>query len=150
MKKFNTESISRYINYLCREGISFLGSEYKEHNIGAGQYQFLLCLYVQDGITQEKLTEKIGVDKSATTRAITKLEQAGYIKRVMNEKDKRKYHIYLTDYAKNNKDKIISVSKRWENSLVKELTDEEIEQLYHIFRKMTNNKLNNDFNEESI
>lgn len=150
MKKFKTESISRYINYLYREGVSFLGSEYKEYNIGAGQYQFLVYLYVKDGITHEELTEKIGVDKAATTRAIAKLEQAGYIKRVMDEKDKRRYYIFLTEYAKQNKDKIVSVSKRWENNLVEELTDEEIEQLYNIFRKMTRNKLNNDFNEESI
>lgn len=150
MKKFNTESISRYINYLYREGVSFLGSEYKEYDIGAGQYQFLVYLYVKDGITHEQLTDKIGVDKAATTRAIAKLEQAGYIRRVIDEKDKRKYHIFLTEYAKKNKDNIINVSKRWENSLIENLSNEEIDQLYDIFRKITNNKLNNDFNEESI
>ncbi|MGG7078597.1 MarR family winged helix-turn-helix transcriptional regulator [Clostridium sardiniense] len=150
MKRFKTESISRYINYLYRQGVSFLGNEYKDYNIGAGQYQFLLYLYMKDGITQDELTHKIGVDKAATTRAITKLEENGYVKRVHDEKDKRKHHIFLTEYSKKNKEEIINVSKKWENGLVEELTKEEIEQFYYLLRKITKNELKDDFNEETI
>ncbi|MEG0843519.1 MAG: MarR family transcriptional regulator [Romboutsia sp.] len=150
MKKFKTESISRYINQLYRKGISFLGKEYKEFNIGAGQYQFLVYLYMKEGITHDELTEKIGVDKSATTRAILKLEEAGYIKKVQDSEDKRKYYIFLTKYAKENREIIINASKKWENELIGELTREELEQFYYLFRKITKNISNEDFNEEII
>lgn len=112
MKKYKTESISRYINQFYRQGVSFLGKEYKEYNIGAGQYQFLVYLYIRDGLTHEELTEKIAVDKAATTRAIVKLEESGYIKKVQDTKDKRKYYIFLTDYAKANRESIINVSRK--------------------------------------
>lgn len=150
MKKYKTESISRYINQLYRQGVSFLGKEYKEYNIGAGQYQFLVYLYMKDGITHDELTEKIGVDKAATTRAIVKLEESGYIKKIQDKKDKRKYYIYLTDFAKDNRENIINKSKKWENELVGELTDEELKQFYYLFRKITKNTSNDDFIKETI
>lgn len=150
MKKYKTESISRYINQFYRQGVSFLGKEYKEYNIGAGQYQFLVYLYMKDGITHDELTEKIGVDKAATTRAIVKLEEYGYIKKIQDSKDKRKYYIFLTDYAKSNRENIINVSKKWENEIVGELTDKELEQFYYLFRKITKKSQYDYFIEENI
>lgn len=150
MKKYKTESISRYINQFYRQGVSFLGKEYKEYNIGAGQYQFLVYLYMKDGLTHEELTEKIAVDKAATTRAIVKLEECGYIKKVQDSKDKRKYYIFLTDYAKANRESIINVSKKWENEIVGELTKEELEQFYYLFRKISKKSHYDDFIEENI
>lgn len=150
MKKYKTESISRYINQFYRQGVSFLGKEYKEYNIGAGQYQFLVYLYMKDGITHDELTEKIGVDKAATTRAIVKLEEYGYIKKIQDSKDKRKYYIFLTDYAKSSRENIINVSKKWENEIVGELTDKELEQFYYLFRKITKKSQYDYFIEENI
>ncbi|MEG0578006.1 MAG: MarR family transcriptional regulator [Bacilli bacterium] len=150
IKKYETESISRYINQLYRQGISFLGKEYKEYNIGAGQYQFLVYLYMQDGITHDQLTANIGVDKAATTRAIVKLEEAGYIKRIQDKKDKRKYKIFLTEYAEKNREVIINTSKKWEKELTEELTEEELKQFYCLFRKVTKSKLEDTFKEEKI
>lgn len=150
MKKFQTESISRYINHLYRKGVSFLGSAYKDYNIGAGQYQFLVYLYMNDGITHEELTEKIGVDKAATTRSLAKLEEFGYIKREKDKDDKRKQKIYLTEYAKSQREEIVSVSRTWEQELVGNLSEEELAQLYYLFRKMTNSELNEDYKSENI
>lgn len=150
MRKYETESISRYINQLYRQGIAFLGKEYKVYNIGAGQYQFLVYLYMKDGITHDQLTEKIGVDKAATTRAIVKLEESGYVKRIQDTKDKRKYFIFLTDYAKANREDIINTSRKWEKELTEQLTQEELEQFYYLFRKVTNRPLEELFSEERI
>lgn len=150
MKKYETESISRYVNQLYRQGIVFLGKEYKEYNIGAGQYQFLVYLYMMDGLTHDELTYKIGVDKAATTRAIVKLEESGYIKRVQDVNDKRKYYIFLTDYAKEKRVEIINKSKKWEIEITKELTEQELEQFYYLFRKATKTKPESVFIEEKI
>ncbi|MGL4913103.1 MAG: MarR family winged helix-turn-helix transcriptional regulator [Romboutsia sp.] len=150
MKKYETESISRYINQLYRKGISFLGKEYKEYGIGAGQYQFLVYLYIKDGLTHEELTEKIGVDKAATTRAIVKLEDVGYITRVQDESDKRKYYIYLTEYAKEKRHEILEISKKWEAELTSELSEETLEQLYSVFRTMTKTTEVKEFKDEEI
>lgn len=150
MQKFETESISRYINYLHRQGVSTLCNSYKLYNIGAGQYQFLVYLFMKDGITHEELTHKIGVDKATTTRALKKLEDYGYITRHCDPLDKRKYYIYLTEYAKSHKNKILEIAKAWEMQLVEELSPNELEQLYLLLRKISKNSLLDDFHQENF
>lgn len=150
MKQYETESISRYINQLYRKGIAFLGKEYKEYKIGAGQYQFLVYLYIKDGLTHDELTEKIGVDKAATTRAIVKLEETGYITKVQDENDKRKYYIYLTGYAKEKRKEILDISRRWEAELTSDLSKEALEELYSIFRIMAKTTEIKEFKDEEI
>lgn len=150
MKKYETESISRYINQFYRQGIAFLGKEFKEYGIGPGQYQFLIYLYIRDGLTHETLTEKIGVDKAASSRAISKLEDMGYIVRKQDSHDKRKYYIYLTDYAKEKRDDILAISRKWEQALTGGLSQEQLEQLYNIFRIMADSSNSNHFTEEEV
>lgn len=150
MKQYETESISRYINFCYRRGIAFLGKEYKSYGIGAGQYQFLIYLYMRDGLTHDELTEKIGVDKASTTRALLKLEETGYITKVQDVKDKRKYYIYLTAYAKQQRTTILNISRNWEKELTQNLSSEELLQLYTIFRKIVTPSPIDDFKEEQI
>lgn len=97
---------------------------------------------MDDGISHDTLTERVSVDKATTTRAIKKLEIAGYVRLELNKNDKRKYHIFLTDKAKELKDEIFQVYYLWEELLVKSLSEEEIENLLCTFKKMYENGLN--------
>lgn len=137
MKKYETEGIGRYISYLYRLGAGFLSKEYDQYEIGFGQYQFLLRLYLKDGVSHEDLTEQVCVDKATTTRAIKKLEEKGYVELMANEKDKRKYHIYLTKKALEQKEEILDISKKWEKQLTDGLNQEELDQLFYLLRKIT-------------
>lgn len=139
MKLYDNESIGRYISHFYRMGNSFLCKKYKEYDIGAGQYQFLIQLYLKDGLSHDELTEKMSVDKATTTRAIMKLEESGYVKRALNENDKRKYHIYLTKKAMDKKEEILNVSALWEERLTGPLDKEEHEYLMGILRKIAKN-----------
>ncbi len=148
MKQYETEGIGRYISYLHRLGANFLSKEYDQYEIGFGQYQFLLRLYLEDGVGHDELTEQICVDKATTTRAIKKLEEKGYVKLVPNEKDKRKYHIYLTEKALEQKEEILEISRRWERQLIEGLEQEELNQLFYLLRKMTRYNSGHLFEEE--
>ncbi|MGL5381332.1 MarR family winged helix-turn-helix transcriptional regulator [Clostridium sp.] len=150
MKMYETESISRYINQFYRQGLSYLGKEYKDYGIGAGQYQFLVYLYIKDGLTHDELTEKIGVDKAITTRVISKLMSEGYIEKVQDNQDKRKFYIYLTDYAKEKREAILDISKKWEKELIKDISEDELIQLYKILRKMSKSENIYTFCDEEI
>ncbi|MGL4738434.1 MAG: MarR family winged helix-turn-helix transcriptional regulator [Cellulosilyticaceae bacterium] len=136
MKRYETESIGRYISHFHRLGAAFLAKEYEKYHIGSGQYQFLIQLYLQDGISHDELTEKVSVDKGTTTRAIKKLEEAGYVTTVVNQQDKRKYHIFLTTKAQEICEEIMEVSKKWNHQLVGSLSQEELDTLFTLLRKM--------------
>lgn len=137
----NTEqSIGSYISSFYRLGVGFLSKEYKSYGIGSGQYQFLFLLYNEDGISHDVITEKMAVDKATTTRAINKLEKEGYVKCVLNEQDKRKYKIFLTDKALERKDEILEVGSKWEKKLIDELSSEEVHNLKNILKKISNSQ----------
>lgn len=134
------QSMANYISSFYRLGASFLSKEYKDYGIGSGQYQFLFSLYIEDGVSHDKLTEKMSVDKATTTRAIMKLEEEGYVKKELDEKDKRKYKIFLTDKAKDKKEEILSIGSDWEQRLIGCLEPEEFKCLEYIFKKIANNQ----------
>ncbi|MGL4345611.1 MAG: MarR family winged helix-turn-helix transcriptional regulator [Cellulosilyticaceae bacterium] len=136
MKLYETESIGRYIGHLHRLGATFLSKEYEKYHIGSGQYQFLIQLYLQDGISHDELTDKVSVDKGTTTRAIKKLEEAGYVTTAVNQQDKRKYHIYLTPKALEIRDEVLEISLKWNEQLVGSLSPDELDLLYTLLRKM--------------
>lgn len=134
------QSMGSYISSFYRLGASFLSKEYKDYGIGSGQYQFLFSLYLEDGVSHDKLTEKMSVDKATTTRAIMKLEEEGYVKRVLDENDKRKYKIFLTDKAVEKKEEILNIGSKWEQQLIGCLEPEEFKSLEEIFKKISKNQ----------
>ncbi|MEG0320481.1 MAG: MarR family transcriptional regulator, partial [Niameybacter sp.] len=95
-----------------------------------------------------ELTERISIDKANTTRAIKKLEETGYIEMKVNEQDKRKYHIFLTEKALVAKDEILAISFRWNDHLVGMLSQDELDTLYILLRKIARNNPGYFFEEE--
>ncbi|MGL4337216.1 MAG: MarR family winged helix-turn-helix transcriptional regulator [Turicibacter sp.] len=136
MKLYESESIGRYVSHFHRNGVRYLTEKYEKYGIGFGQYQFLIQLYLKDGLSHEELTELISVDKATTTRAIKKLQELGYVDILLNQKDKRKYCIYLTEKATVIKDEFLDISQTRENELVGSLSKEELNTLYDLLRKV--------------
>jgi len=64
--------------------------------LGHGRYLYLFGLYIADGRKQQELADIIGIDKAAVTRALARLEQNGYVRRVADEYDRRVTRVYLT------------------------------------------------------
>ena len=113
MKQITREPISYYIGHLYRLGASYLTSKYAPYNMGFGQYQFLMQLYQQDGLSHEELTARLHVDKSTTTRAIEKLHKEQYVSIEQQKTDKRKYRIHLPPVAKERQGEILRISQEW-------------------------------------
>ena len=141
MNLYDNETVSKYLSFFHKIGVSFLSNAYEKYEIGVGQYQFLIQLYLNDGLSHDALTETVSVDKATTTRAIKKLQESGYVKLELHEKDKRKYHIYLTEKATSLKNEIFDVYYLWEEELVKSLSEEEVKTLLSLFKKMYENGL---------
>ncbi|MGL5244606.1 MAG: MarR family winged helix-turn-helix transcriptional regulator [Sarcina sp.] len=130
------ECLGKYISMLYRQGRAFLTKEFNSIGIGSGQYLFLLQLYKEDGITQEELSETLLIDKGTTARAIRKLEEEGFVRRIKNESDKRSNKIYLTEKAKKNKQSVFNILNKWEDILIKDLTSEETDIVKKGLRKI--------------
>lgn len=135
------ETIGKYISMLYRAGNAFFNKHMEPHNIGSGQYPFILSLYFSGGITQEELSCKLSVDKGTTAKAIKKLIEEGYVKREVDEKDKRAYKVYLTEEGRKATAYIFKVLNSWNDILTSDFSKEEKELALKLLKRMFENKV---------
>src|SRR5512138_3362543 len=88
------------IAHIYRSHVAYMARELEAYRVGSGQFEVLLFLFHEDGISQEKLSKALKVSKSTSTRAIQSLEKEGYVYRQRDENDLRAYRVYLTEKGK--------------------------------------------------
>jgi len=135
-------SLGRLLSLLHRYFHIYLSEELLPYNIGKGQALFLLSLYHLEGATQEELAGYLHIDKSTTARAIDRLQDAGYVKKVPKKNDLRSKQVFLTPLAKKIEPRIIEILERWTKVLSEDLTGEEFDQALKLLEKMTGNAIN--------
>jgi DNA-binding MarR family transcriptional regulator len=136
----NIESMGRYISILYRSGKMYINSKCEKYNIGNGQYLFLLFLSHSEGVTQEEMSCKLFIDKGTTAKAVKRLEDEGYIKRQVDDKDKRAYKVYLTEEGRKVTTEISKVLNDWNNTLTSDFNEEEKKIALNLLQRMLENK----------
>lgn len=92
-------SITRQVIFTARQSQLCIGSRMEKYGITAAEEPFFMAIQSHAGAAQETLTSLVGVDKAATTRAISSLERKGYLIRHQDEEDRRQKRIYATEKA---------------------------------------------------
>jgi len=105
------------ISSISRAHLRYLFQEIEKHGITGGQYQFLLGLSKQDGITQEELARNFHMNQSTITRAMRKLEDAGMVIRRTDNNNRRKNIITVTDNGRQVTSKIQLAEEKWEENI---------------------------------
>lgn len=139
MKKNNCDNIGKYISQIYRKGRIFISKGLEEHNIGQGQFMYLLELYIEDGRNQEELAEVLKIDKGTTARAIKKLEENGFVRREKDENDKRSNRVYLTEEGKGVKNDIFFILNQWDEKMSEQLNKEERELMIKLLKRVCSN-----------
>jgi DNA-binding MarR family transcriptional regulator len=121
----NKNSLARWISLLHRYGHMYVGKQLKRYSMGKGHYIILNALYKKDGARQEQLADYLKIDKGTIAKVIKKLEDEGYIVRIVDEKDKRAYNVYLTEKALVVKPMIRKAMEDWTDILFSGFSEEE-------------------------
>lgn len=132
-------SPGKFISVLHRYSQRYITKELEKLNIGSGQYIFLLCLYKKDGVSQECLSEALGIDKGTTARAISHLVKEGYLTREVDPEDRRLYRVFLTEQAISVKPQLRAVLLEWRDILLKGFSETEKDTALEILDKMAAN-----------
>ena len=88
------------------------------------------------GISQDKLAQKICINKSNVARQAAILEEDGFIIRKPSESDKRCTELYPTEKTLELMPRITGILECWDQCLTQELTDEEITMVTAILERM--------------
>ena len=133
-------SIGKYLSITHRAHTSLVDKKFKERfNLSHGQVFILINIYRDEGICQHRLCEEYNLDKSGVGRILKKLEDKNLVTRKSDPEDKRKKLIYLTDKAKNMKEDFKKLLKEIEEQMRQGLTEQEIETVNTILKKIYNN-----------
>lgn len=135
------ESIAKWISVLHRQFQIYLNRELKDYDINSSEYIFLVNLYEEDGVSQEKLSASLYIDKAATARAIRRLEQLGYVNRKRDPNDSRSNLVTLTSKGMEMKKFIKSKLTYWTQTISEGLTPEETEEMVRKIKHMSRNAL---------
>lgn len=92
--------ILREIGMIARALDSISNIEFKDLDLTRGQYLYLVRIYENPGIIQEKLAEMIKVDRTTVARAIKKLEMQGFIQKLPDEQNKKIKKLFPTEKGK--------------------------------------------------
>ncbi|MCY6485020.1 MarR family transcriptional regulator [Clostridium aestuarii] len=136
---YSNKSIGKNISILHRFSQAYIVRKLREYNIGSGQYPFLITLLKNDGISQEEVSHMLHIDKGTTARAIKKLEEQGYVYRIVDEEDKRVYKVYVTEKAQDVKKSLFKALEAWRDVLMKNFNEDEKKKTVQILEKMTEN-----------
>lgn len=130
---------ARFITLLFRMFTLYLNQEMPKFKIGTGQYIFLAELFDKDGRSQDDLTRSTFLDKANTARALKKLEELGYVRRVCDTGDQRVKHAYLEPAAREIEAEFWQILLKWSEILSRDLPEQRQEQLLHDLETMADN-----------
>lgn len=104
-----------------------------------GQFMYILCICDHEGLSQEKLSAELQIDKGSVARTVSALEKQGFIERVPSTEDRRQNRLLPTEKAREAYVKITQVIRRQEARLVKNLSEIEEDLLRSLLDKIIEN-----------
>lgn len=111
--------------------------------ITVGDEPYYTALAYEDGLSQEELTQRLCVDKSATARAVKALETKGFIRREVDSLDKRNKRLYLTKEAKSTHESLVKELIEYNKELTSDWTKEQYDFVYQSL-EMLESKFNDE------
>lgn len=121
--------------------IARCGAQYKADNLNPLGLKGCHASYLAEicscpGISQDRLAQRICINKSNVARQAAILEEDGFILRKPSPADKRVMELYPTEKTLELLPKITAITSRWEHCLTDDMTQEEVQVITGILKRM--------------
>lgn len=110
---------------LFRAHFNLTDEHLKREGLYHGQPYIIISLYHNDGQSLKELTACRNVKASTTTTMVSRMEKLGLVKKVADEKDRRKTRVYLTDKGREKYKSIINVNNELDEICFEGFSDEQ-------------------------
>lgn len=125
---------------IARRGRSiFLNDRLEPLGLSAGQFPVLMLLARKQNIIQETLVRHYHLDKGTIARAVRKLEDAGYIRRITDPDNRRAVRLFLTEKGEQVIPLLQAINHEWETRISSGLTTEEQATLRRLMKTVAQN-----------
>jgi DNA-binding MarR family transcriptional regulator len=134
-----TEPVGHIAINIHRMFLAVLNKYLAHIDIERFYYPVLLIDAGKGNLTQQELAEKLGTDKVQVVRIIDYLSDKGYVTRVQNPHDRRKYGLEITEKAKNIIPDIKNAVQKANDIVLSNLSENKINELYSMLKIIENN-----------
>ena len=128
--------IIRDITEITRAGAEYKATNLAPYGLKGCHASYLAEICACPGISQDKLAQKICINKSNVARQAAILEEDGFILRKPSQADKRVMELYPTEKTLQLMPEITEVLNKWEDFLLADLSEEEVEHVHFVLQRM--------------
>ena len=107
--------------------------------LGQGQPRILSRLLQGDGLTQRELADACMLDTATLSRALDRMEEMGFIRRVENPGSRRSYLVRLTDTGREKATQVQKGFERVDEVLCQDFSQEELDRLQRDLERLRAN-----------
>jgi MarR family transcriptional regulator, organic hydroperoxide resistance regulator len=93
-------SLSFLVRHAHRAFVARLADRLVPHDVSVAEWAVLRMLWLEEGLTQVALADRMRVRKASLTPVLSTLERKGFLRRTQRGEDRRKYHLFLTRHGR--------------------------------------------------
>lgn len=135
LDKFDTMPFIALIHHISRNKLRY-SQKNPNHIDMVHEGQYLMELYKRKNLSQDDLATIFGQSKGTIAKALRKLEDHEYVERIVDENNRRKYILNITEKGEKLAILLENDLKKWEEQVgIDKLNDEAKNQLREIARK---------------
>jgi Transcriptional regulators len=127
------------ISYIYRASQKRMTKELAPYHLGIGHFMILISLNEEEGRSQDELAQSKGFDKTMIAKSVVKLEEEGYILRVIDSGDNRVKRLYLTNKGREIQKEMVQIGETINRALLKDFNSNEAARALECLRKIALN-----------
>ena len=132
---------SMFIADIANTFARMISNDFPDDSVSEGYRRMFRTLCVRDGLTQVELARAAGLTSPSVSAAVLKMEADGLVKRVPDEKDRRKVYVFITEKGRQRDREIIAKCLEIEQVMLRGISAEEREVFMSLLRRMLTNLL---------
>lgn len=138
------QGLGAALRKLHRTYIRRLQLHLAEHGVSVAQYLHLRALWEEAGLTQNEVSQRLGIEKASSTSVLAALEEDGLIRRVRDSGDRRKVRVFLSNAGDRLRSVLLPFAKQVADQASEGLSEAELEAFFATIDKMLVNLGRND------
>ncbi len=104
------------IHNISKNQIRYMNSRISDFDLGK-EVRYIMMIHDNPDCSQDDLVNHYGESKANVAKSLKKLEEKGYIQRIINPKNRRKYMLRTTSKANELVPKVRQISRDWERKV---------------------------------
>lgn len=113
------------IHTLMRQLKLYFSHELKDTGITPSELMILSELYLEDGLSQDELAERVSVDKAAAARTIQSMEKKDLVLRRQGIRNRRSKEVYLSQKGLSLKSRVRQLQEAWVEYVSQDMSEQE-------------------------